>query len=319
MAEKTIAVAGSTGFVGRHVVRELLGRGWRVRALARDVDKASDVLDTANAGDSLKVVTGDAFDREALGRLCEGCDALVNCVGIIREMAGGQTFERIHVRTTGRLIEACKESGIDRFVHISALGVREEAPTPYYRSKFEAEMLLRASGLGWTILRPSMILGEGSEFVRMARGWITGKEIPHLFVPYFRRHVAGPPIPGLAKLEDAKIQPVAVEDVARAVGESLVREDAVGELYHLVGPETMTMPEILEKIKESTPLAKNLAMVAVPHTVAAGIARVANAVGLRDALPFDYGMAVMAGEDSVARGEKVDAQLGLTARVVTIG
>ncbi len=316
MAGKTIAVAGSTGFVGRHVVRELLSRGWHVRALTRDIEKAGDTLPTAD--DALTIVAGDAFDRGALADLCDGADAMVNCIGIIREAPGGQIFERMHPRTTGRLIEACKANGVGRFVQISALGVRENAPTPYYRSKFEAEMLLRASGLRWTILRPSMILGEGSEFVRLARGWVTGKEMPHLFVPYFQRHVGGPPMPGLAKLEDAKIQPIAVEDVAKAVGESIAREQAAGELYHLAGPETLTMPEILNRIKESTPLAKDLPMVAMPHTVAAGIARAAKALGLRDALPFDYGMAVMASEDSLAKREKVEAQLAIEPREVAI-
>ena len=309
MAEKTIAVAGSTGFLGRHVVTELLSRGWNVRALARDVDRASESLNTGEAGEALEVVAGDAFDRDALARLCAGADAMVNCIGIIREASGGQTFERIHVRATQRLVEACKAASVDRFIQISALGVRDEAPTPYFRSKFESEMALRNSGLGWTILRPSMILGEGSEFVTMAQGWVTGKQAPHLFVPYFQRHVSGPPIPGIAKLEDPKLQPIAVEDVAKAVAESIAREEANGELYHLTGPETMTMPEILERIKESTPLAKNLPMVPMPHSVAANIAKAAKAVGLRDALPFDYGMAIMASEDSIAKRDKLAAHL----------
>lgn len=318
MAQRVIAVAGATGFVGRHVVREMLRRGWRARALARDIDRASKALHTADHPEAIDIVTGDTMDRAALARLCAGTDAIVNCVGIIREAPGGQTFHRVHVRTTRNLIDACSSAGVRRFIQISALGVRDEAPTEYQRSKFEAEMLLRSSGLDWTILRPSMILGEGSEFVHMARGWVTGKAMPHVFVPYFRRHVSGPPIPGLAKLVDARLQPVAVEDVALAVCESIERAGAIGEVYHLTGPETLTMPEVLQRIREATPLSKDLPMLGIPHTIAAMKARAAKLVGLRDALPFDYGMAVMASEDSVARKEKVRGQLGFEPRAFSL-
>lgn len=318
MAQRVIAVAGATGFVGRHVVGEMLGRGWRVRALARDVDRASRTLHTAAHGEALEIVAGDGMDRPALGRLCAGADGLVNCVGIIREAPGGQTFERVHGRTTRNLIEACKGAGVRRFVQVSALGVRDEAPTAYYRSKFDAEMLLRASGLDWTILRPSMILGEGSEFVRMASGWVTGKSVPHLFVPCFCRHVSGPPIPGLAKIVDARLQPVAVEDVARAAAQSIERDEAIGEVYHLTGPETLTMGEILARIAAVTPLAKKLPLMRVPHTLGAGLARIAGFLGLRDALPFDAGMAIMASEDSMARKERVREHLGIEPRAFSL-
>ncbi len=310
-----VGVAGATGFVGRHAVDELLARGWRVRALARSLEKAGATLPQH---ERLEVVQGVVLDEDCAETLADGCDAIVNCIGIIREGPGGQTFERVHVRTTRRLVEAARDAHVRRFVQVSALGVRDEAPTDYYRTKFEGEQIVRSSGLGWTILRPSLILGEGSAFVRMARGWISGKEAPHVLVPYFRRHVGGPPLPGLARLEDAKIQPVAVEDVVSAIATSLERDEARGELYQLTGPETLTMREILERIRRATPLAKDLPMVGVPHTVAAGVARLARRVGLGYALPFDRGMAIMASEDSVAPSDKVRAHLGIETHEVVL-
>ncbi len=310
-----VAVAGATGFVGRHAVKALLERGRRVRALVRCPEKGGRVLPQHEA---LEIVVGEVLEAGSVEALVAGADALVNCIGIIREAPGGQTFDRVHVRTTRRLVHASRDAGVRRFVQVSALGVRDEAPTAYFRTKFEGEQIVRHGGVGWTILRPSMILGEGSAFVEMARGWISGKASPHVFVPYFRRHVGGPPIPGLARLEDAKLQPIAVEDVAEAIATSLERDEAQGELYQLTGPETLTMREILERIRSATPLAKDLPMVGMPHTVAAGLAELARRVGLGYALPFDRGMAIMASEDSVAPMDKARAQLGLETHAVTL-
>ncbi|MBX3364451.1 MAG: NAD(P)H-binding protein [Phycisphaeraceae bacterium] len=303
-----VAVAGANGFVGRHVVRALLDGGCRVRALVRSLDKAAAVLPVH---EHLDLETGEVLAAADRDRLLRGCTACINTIGIIREAPGGQTFRRAHVLTTRGLVDTCEELGVTRFIQISALGVNDEGECPYRRSKFEAETNLRRSSLRWTILRPSMILGPGSGFLDMARGWVTGRAFPHLFIPYFQRHTGGPPIPGLARLEDPVLAPVAADDVARAVLEALRRPQAVGEVYDLCGPERTTMPEILRVLQRHVPLAKKrLRLVGAPDSVAVKVARAAKVVGLRHALPFDEGMAIMAGQDSVCLTRKLETHLG---------
>lgn len=309
MGVTTVAVTGASGFVGRHVVRTLLERGRRVRALVRDPDKASRTLPVDSA--DLTLVRGSLADASAMRHLMEGASGVIHTVGIIRERSGGQTFQRVHVLGTRRVLDACAQAGVGRIVHISALGVRDEGSCAYQRTKFEAEMLVRSSRMRWTILRPSMILGEGSEFIEMASGWLRGRRFPYAFVPYFRRHVGGAPIPGIGKFEDAALMPVDIRDVAKAAAESLDRPEAHGEVIPLVGSRTMTMPEMMRELREHVPLAKISAMIGVPSHIAAVQARVGGWLGLKYLLPFDEGMALMAGEDSTADATRQRAILGI--------
>lgn len=309
-----IAVTGATGFVGRYTVRELLSRGYTVRGLVRDLGKAGKVLKSGSTPARLELVDGDLFDDNALERLVAGASAVVHLVGIIRETTGGQTFKRIHVLGTRRLLAAAKEAGVGRWVQMSALGVGDESPTEYGKSKFAAETMVRESGLAWTILRPSLIHGPDGEFMQMAKGWVTGKKAPHLFIPYFQHLEKGPPIPGIAEVSDPPYMPVAVEDVAWSIGECLENDHTEGEVYPIVGPETVTMPQLLGLLNDKLPLSKHHRMIPLPDVVGAGIARAARVTGLRDALPYDEGMAINAGRPSTGSPEKAFAHFGFDPR-----
>lgn len=325
MSQSTIAVAGSTGFVGRHVVSELLARGHRVRALSRDVKKAGRVL---AAHRDLTIVEGLAHTAAGAAELVGGADAVVNCVGIVRETRGGQPFEQAHVDVPKKLVEAmrndCRTRGVPeggvRFVQISALGVTDEDSRPggvtrYHRSKFDGEMAVRRSGFAWTILRPGMIHGADGEFMQMARGWATGRAVPYLFMPYFARRTDGAMslVPG--KTEPARLAPVYVGDVAWAVGESLAREQAIGEVYNLVGPESLGWDELLTFIRDHVPGGKKeLPIVGIPGPLAVAKARGMKFLGLDGLLPFDDGMAIMGMRDSLAEMTKPRQHLGFEGR-----
>lgn len=318
MGQMVVAVAGATGFVGRHVVRELLARGHRVRALARDIKKAGTALPTdAN----LTVVQGQAHTSAGAAELVRGADAVVNCVGIIREERGGQGFEQAHVDVPRRLVEAFRaELGgraegerAGRFVQISALGAVDEDPrgtTAYQRTKFEGEMVVRRSGLAWTVLRPSMIHGPDGAFMQMAAGWAMGRRAPFVFIPYFARREDGTmsPVPG--KTVTPCIAPVYVGDVAWAAAEALERTQAIGEVYNLTGPETLTWKEMLEFVRDNVPNGRReMRVIGIPGPVAVMKARAAKAVGLGALLPFDEGMAMMGMRDSIAERAKAKAHL----------
>jgi uncharacterized protein YbjT (DUF2867 family) len=320
-----VAVTGATGFVGRYVCRELARRGFRVRALVRDPRKAKEVLaGVAN----LEVSAGDVCEPASLDRLLAGASACIHLVGIIREVRAEpgkepQTFERMHVVATRRVLEACARNGVKRYAHMSALGVKPDGKAAYQRTKFEAERLVRASGdpstgegLAWTIFRPSIIHGPDGEFVRLMADLGSSEIPPYVFMPYFAKTVVDFRVPlGSISFEPAKVQPVAVEDVAFCFAECLVRDGTIGEVYNLTGPDVLDWRELTEFMRDALPgTNKNMGTWYVPGTHASLLAQAAGAIGLGPLLPFDAGQAVMATEDNVSDTHKVRADFGIEPR-----
>lgn len=323
MSERSIvAVAGATGFVGRAIVAEAVARGYTVRALVRDAAKATEVIHAGANPSSVQFIEGDVFDAASLQRLLEPVGdgtpiaGLVNAIGIRREQGPGVTYQREHVRVAELLIGAAKAAGVPRFVQVSALGTRPNAATAYHRSKYEAETLVRDSGLAWTILRPSLIHGPDGEFMKMVKDWVLGRAQPFFFLPYFTRvrfdaeKPFGPPA-----LESAKIQPVAVEDVAFAAVESLVDAQAAGEVYELVGPVAYDWPTLLMAVRDALPMSDpSKKPIGIPAPLAVVAAVKAKIFGLGGLLPFGPSEPVMATEDQLASGVKARTQLGLQPR-----
>jgi uncharacterized protein YbjT (DUF2867 family) len=307
----TVAVTGATGFVGRHVCRALAASGHAVRALVRDRRKASANL----TQERTEWIIGDALESPGVDELCAGADAVVHCIGIRREVRPHVTFDRMHPDATRRLIDAARNAGVRRFVHISALGTRPHAPSDYHRSKFESETLVRSSGLDWTILRPSLIHGPDGEFIQMIKGWVLGREAPWFFMPYFARIEAPPSGAGglpLPRLVSAKVQPVFVGDVAAAVVAALASDDAIGEVYPLAGSETLDWPTLLAIVRDEMPLTeRGKRALPLPGVVGVAMARAAEAVGLGALLPFGPSEPVMATEDNTCSTDKARRHLGL--------
>ncbi len=308
----TIALTGASGFLGRAVAQELLARNYHVRGLVRSKSKAS-VLPTHP---NLRLIEADVFDPTALAGLTAGAHAVINTIGIIRE-SGGDTFRKLHVDATRHLVAACREGNVSRYIQVSALGVGPEGKAEYQRTKYEAEQLVRKSDLAWTIVRPGLIHGPASSFIHLAKGWCSGNKQPWFFLPYFSRgRLSDENVPAAAIYrEPASVQPVAVEDVAWAIAESLKTDDAIGEVYTLTGPETLTWPELLDYMCQTIP-GSNQALnpLGIPSEAAAIQAKVAKAIGMGKLLPFDEGMAIMGAQDSTGSHDKARLQLGFAPR-----
>jgi uncharacterized protein YbjT (DUF2867 family) len=274
-----VFVTGASGFVGRSTVRALVLRGHEVSALVR-----SGRLEIDGVG----VVQGDLFDAESLDRGMRGCDAVIHLVGIIQEKKSkGVTFERIHIEGTRAVLDAARRAGIRRHVQMSALGTRSDAVSTYHRTKFEAEELVRHSGLEWTILRPSMIHGPGGEFMQMEAGWVRGTRAPWLFMPYFGRGMFG-------QAGSGKIQPVYVEDVARALIDCIDNRVTIGKTYELAGPDVLTWPGLHRLVSQKL-VGKERLAVAIP----AWYAKVLASLVPQALLPFNQDQVIMAIEDNV--------------------
>jgi NADH dehydrogenase len=313
-------VTGCTGFVGRHVVRELLKRGHQVRGLIRDTEKARAVFGP-RVPMGLSTVVGDVCDPRALDALVNGCDAVIHLVGIIREVRGDdaelpQSFERMHVRATKAIVDACERAGVKRYLHMSALTVGPEGRSAYQKTKWEAEEIVRRSELDWTIFRPGIIHGPDGEFMQTMAELASGEAPPYLFIPYFARaKVDHRVMLGSVTYEPAMAQPVAVEDVAFAFAQALERPESIGEIYNLVGSERLDWREMVEFIRDTIPATKKaMGVWYVPGPHAATMAKFAGKIGLGSLLPFDEGQAIMATDDTVGDPTKARVDLGLEPR-----
>ncbi len=291
MLNKSIFLTGATGFVGGHVIDALLSRGYRVRALVR----------TGKIGrENVESVVGDLFDDTAIDRGMRGCDAAIHLVGIIRENPSrGQTFERLHYEGAVRVMEGAKRNGVRRLIHMSALGARIDSPSEYASTKARAENHLRMSGLDYTILRPSIIIGQGGEFLTMIADWSRGKSLPYFFMPYFGS--------GLLGQSAARVQPIRVEDVARAFVDCLQTPTTIGQTLDLVGPDQFTWPQMYRQASRAI-RGKPRTSIGIPIWYARLLTRIAPA----SILPFNRAQIEMAGEDSTSSSNATMQHFGWT-------
>lgn len=222
-----IFIAGGTGFVGSAMVNHLAARGHELVLLAR-TPAAID----GHAG--ARIVAGNIFNPNLTDHML-GCDAVINLIGIIRAFpARGVTFEKLHVEAVRAVVDAAKKAGVRRYLHMSANGVRPDGISEYQRTKARAEAYVKASGLDWTIFRPSLIFGDPGEKVEFCK---------QLFLN-FR---SAPVIPMFGS-GNYRMQPVHVDDVARAFGGALEKPETAGRVFHLGGDVTYSYREILNMI-----------------------------------------------------------------------
>ncbi|QID16493.1 complex I NDUFA9 subunit family protein [Nitrogeniibacter mangrovi] len=223
-----VLLIGGSGFVGSAVAARLVAGGWTVRVPTRRFNRARhlSVLPTT------EIVEADVFNPQTLDRLLVGVDAVVNLVGVLHSAPGvpyGPAFERAHVALPKAIAEACRRVGVQRVVHVSALGADVNGPSEYQRSKAAGEAAIRNARpeLQWTLLRPSVIFGAGDRFLNL-----------------FARLSRLAPILPLAGA-DARFQPVWVEDVAEVVYACLARDASIRQSYPVAGPQVYTLAELV--------------------------------------------------------------------------
>jgi len=225
-----IFVTGAMGFVGQELLKRLHSSGHSIRILVRNTE--SDRVKAVTEKFQVQIQPGTVFDTDNLDQGVAGMNAIIHLVGIISEI-GENTFHNVHTVGTQNMIAAAQKAGIERFVHMSALGTRPASHSQYHQSKWLAEEALRQSDLDYTIFRPSLIFGPHDHFVNLFKQIIRWS----------------PVIPTMAN-EGVYFQPVAVEEVAEAFARSVLEPRSIGELYDLCGPERLSFDEILDAICE---------------------------------------------------------------------
>jgi NADH dehydrogenase len=223
-----ILVAGGTGFVGAGIVRELARRGKPVAVLSRNAETAAKRFPGLNV-DYRK---GDVTEPGTLPAALAGIDAIVGCQQFpnspIENPGKGYTFERVDAQGTENLVAAAKSAGVKQYIYLSGAGAAPNG-RHWFRAKWRAEAAVRESGLTYTILRPSWVYGPEDKalnrFLGMSR-----------FLPF---------VPLIGAAGKQRMQPVFVDDVGRAVAESLDDPAAANQLFELGGPEVMSMSDVV--------------------------------------------------------------------------
>ncbi len=229
----TVAVDGATGFVGVHVIAALRKRGHHALALVRKSDSSRDLDLIESLG--ARAVTVDLESEAELSDAMQHCDRLVHLIGSIAPPRGTD-LESLHGGIAARCFRAAKGASVAKVVMITALGAGPDAASLYHRTKWQAEEALRASGLAWVVLRPSLIVGRSvghrdSKMVRRYVELIEGRKRVPLVLGGRNR-----------------VQPIVVTDLAQAICTVLERGDWDGRTLELGGAEVMTTREFVERL-----------------------------------------------------------------------
>lgn len=253
-----VLIAGGTGFIGQALCEALVGRDIDVTAMARSRPDGP-------LSDGVEVVTGDVRDPDEVAAAVEGHDAVVNLVSLspLFKAPRGTSHDEVHRLGTQHLVNAAEEHGVDRFIQMSALGADPEASTAYLRAKGQAETIVRDSELDWTIIRPSVVFGDGSEFVSFNRWVAFPPMLDRLWWPYIS------PLPGAG----ARFEPIWIDDLTGILADIIEEDGHAGATYEFGGPERLTLAEIVRAIHRAE--GKRGRIIPIPT----GLAKVPLAIG----------------------------------------
>ena len=256
MKPSLVAVFGGSGFLGRYTVRALAKAGYRVRVGVRRPNLGNYLVPMGQVG-QIQVVKANIANADHVASVVSGADAVINLVGIMRQ-GGRQRFQRLHRDAPEALAKAAMNAGAQTFVHVSSLGVSQNSPSLYARTKAEGELRVREAFPAATIFRPSLMFGPEDNFFNRFAGMA-------------RMFHAVPLIGG----GHTKFQPVYVGDVAAAIEKSVVDPAAArGRTYELAGPSIYAFKDMMELMLRET--YRKAALVPIPFGLASFGASLAN-------------------------------------------
>jgi uncharacterized protein YbjT (DUF2867 family) len=224
---KPVLVTGAAGLVGRHCCDELTKAGWKVRALVRNPSKAAMRLSHM----PVELHVGDIRNAGSVAKAMAGCGSVVHLAAVAIERKG-QGYADTNTAATIVLLDAARAAGIDRFIYMSQNGADSSSAHEFLRSKGLAQDAVVASGLSYTVLKPSVIFGPEDEFVNVLARLVRLSPVIY-------------PLPDGGR---ARFQPIAVRDVAKAVRVALEKQATRRGIYSIGGPAPLTLREMTERI-----------------------------------------------------------------------
>jgi NADH dehydrogenase len=241
MSSLRVALLGGTGFVGSSLCERLVMAGHEVRILARHAERHRNLLVLPTA----QMVEADVHNPIVLKREFQDIDVVVNLVGILNESGrDGKGFEHAHAELPAKVVQACRQSGVTRLLHMSALHASPEGPSHYLRSKGRGEQIVQEAesyALHVTSFRPSVIFGPRDSFTNRFAGLL--RQVPFVF-----------PL----ACASARLQPVYVEDVVQAFVSALDQHATYGKRYNLCGPQVYSLREIVAYLARQLGLKRHI-------------------------------------------------------------
>ena len=269
-----VLVTGGTGVVGEAAVTELTRRGHSVRLLSRNA-----LQDAAQWSDGVEPWPASVSETDKLTGSADGCDVVLHVAGIVAEEPPDVTFDEVNVAGTRNMVQEAERARVGRFIYVSSLGA-DRGESAYHKSKRAAERIAEKFHGGWVILRPGNVYGPGDDVVS-------------LLLQMVRTLPAVPVIDG----GDDPFQPVWVQDLARAIGDTVERPDLHGRILEIAGTEETSSNDIVNRFAVIT--GRNPIRVPVPGFIAGAAAAVADMVGMP--LPVNESQLTMLREGNVIR------------------
>lgn len=260
----TVLVTGANGFVGSRSVPSLIDAGHRVVAFVRDAAAGQEVLARLSAEQraAVEIRLGDVTQPESVPPALAGVDAVVHLVAIPSDRSGGAELRLVNTEGTRAVVVAMQAAGVRRLIHMGAMGVEDDPELHYASSKAKAEVIVRDSGLDWTILKPSLQFGPGDGFFNIIAGLV-------------RMSPGVVPVPGDGR---SRFQPIHVGDVARIVVASLADPATIGRTYDLGGPRYWTYREITQEVLQA--MGARRIIVPMPVPIISLVSRVSELIRL---------------------------------------
>jgi uncharacterized protein YbjT (DUF2867 family) len=276
----SVLVTGGTGVVGQASVTELLNRGHRVRLLSRNA-----LEDAAQWGDRVEPWPASVSEPEKLRGSADGQDVILHVAGIVAESPPEVTFTSVNVDGTKNLIREAERAGVGRFIYVSSLGA-DRGESDYHRSKRAAEELVEKFRGGWVILRPGNVYGPGDDVISLLLNMV--RTLPAI-----------PVIDG----GDDVFQPIWVDDLARAIGDTVERTDLHGRILELAGADETTTNDVVDRLASITN--RDPVRVPVPSFLAGAASSIAQMIGAP--LPVNESQLTMLREGNVIADPSTNA------------
>jgi len=259
-----ILITDTTGFIGRATVRELTEMRNDVRCLLRPARHEQRLP----KGTAVSIVSAAMDDLPALRTSLQDVTAVLHLMG-----EDGPDHERLkyrHAEDTANLLQAAQEVGVRRFVYLSRLGAERTSAYPLFQARGEAEVLVRESGLDYTILQPAITYGQEDAFTNVLA--MLGQSFPFVV-----------PIPDAGR---ARFQPLWVGDLVRCLADTIARDDLIGQTITLGGPEHFTLDQMMQQIMTKAGIQKRIVRMSPP--VAHFVTEMSNGLLPRSPIPYRW-------------------------------
>ena len=230
MKAKNCLIFGGSGQIGRHLIRKLTSNGYKTTVVTRNIHQKSYIIKTQGNAGYIDVVEANIFEESKIRKLFEKADICINLIGILYEKNKANSFRNIHSVFPSLLSKLCKEYDIQNFVHISALGINDAIDSNYAASKLDGEKKIIKNFPKATILRPSIVYSVDDNFTTNFMTLLSR-------LPVFPLYYAG----------KTKFIPIHCSDLVEVIY-YVINNKIFSQIIECVGPETMTLEEILKKL-----------------------------------------------------------------------